>query len=156
MTEANRKDLEERLRRTATALAPLDSATLHELLDALERPPIVQALIQTELFVRDIDREFGLLTVAEAPASAAHGLVLDRAGTVRYPKFQFDGDEIKPVIKQLMEVAERHDVGQTSVIYWLVGHTTYIRDPDIRPIDMLEADPDEVLRIADEAWGVVW
>ncbi|MHA6695602.1 hypothetical protein [Homoserinimonas sp. A520] len=156
MTEASKKEFEESLRRTAAALAPLDSVTLQELQNALERPPIVQALIQTELFVRDIDLEFGMLTAEEAPDSAKHGLVLDRAGTVRYPGFQFDGKEIKPVITRLMEVAERHEVDHTSVIYWLCGHTTYIRDPSIRPIDLVETDPDEVLRIADEAWGVVW
>src|SRR5690606_9589884 len=111
--------------------------------------------VQTELHVRDIADEFGLLTAQEASDSAAHGLALTTGGIVRYPAFQFDGDRIKPVIIELLRIAERLREDHNSIVFWLCSPTTYLRG-DARPVDLVDKEPSELLRAAKIAWGIRW
>jgi len=63
-------------------------------------------------------------------------------------------EELRPLIERLAPIAEKHGWPKRDVIHWLRSPTTYFAD-ERRPIDHLD-DTDEIVRIADEAWGVIW
>jgi len=63
-------------------------------------------------------------------------------------------DELRPLLLRLAPIAEKHGWPERDVIYWLRSPTTYFAD-DRRPVDHLD-EPDEIVRIAAEDWGVIW
>ncbi|MHA6668614.1 hypothetical protein ACX3O0_07065 [Homoserinimonas sp. A447] len=133
------------------------------------RPEIALALAQTEQFWRDIEAEFGLLTstqVAEMVGSkagrsyasdarkAGRLIAVERLNKFLYPGFQFDGGAVRPVVKQLTQIAANHEVSEKDLIYWLCSSRTHFADQG-RPVDHLN-DPEAVADAAVRTWGADW
>ncbi len=133
-------------------------------------PPLARAVQAQQNLYGRIEAEFGLLTSREAAdrmgsravarrnaATAAHTerrlLALRRGRYLLYPGFQFDSAGIRPVIAALLTVAREHGWDETSLIEWLVSPTTYLAGQ--RPVDVIE-DPDRLLEVAKESFGVSW
>ncbi|MGO4806533.1 hypothetical protein AB4089_15550 [Arthrobacter sp. 2MCAF15] len=127
-------------------------------------PQVAYALAQEEQDLRAIEDEFGWLDsggVAEqmgkkrsrtlASNLRARGQLLGyvRRGqqAVRFPKFQFDGMGVLPVIPDLIRIANERGVAQEDLIFWLCAPTGMLEE-DARPVDKLRADPDAVLAAA--------
>jgi len=142
--------VEELLGGLPTSIENVDDETLTELLSA--GTAIQSAYVQTEQFMRSIKREFGLYWLNDPPPGA---IAIARGGRPAYPGFQFMDGRLKPVITQLTTIAAKFDLNQQDIFYWLCAPTTYIRG-GARPVDLLDSDPAGVLRIASDAWGVVW
>ncbi|PRY69063.1 hypothetical protein B0I08_103269 [Glaciihabitans tibetensis] len=136
---------------------------------AVVSPEIASSLAETEIFWRQLSEEFGLLSSLEVAAlvgakthrsyasdlrKAGKLVAVARTNKLLYPGFQFDGGAVRPVIKDLTEIAARHEKPERELIYWLCTATTYMPN-DARPVDFLD-DPDLVAAAADQAWGVVW
>ena len=62
--------------------------------------------------------------------------------------------ELRPLLLRLAPIAEKYGWPERDVLYWLRAPTTYFADEG-RPVDHLD-EPDEIVRIAGEAWGVIW
>jgi hypothetical protein len=62
--------------------------------------------------------------------------------------------ELQPLLERLAPIAEKHGWPEKDVLYWLRSPTTYFADEG-RPVDHLH-EPAEIVRIADQAWGVIW
>lgn len=140
---------------------------------AIYTEPAVARAVQAERNLYDrIDAEYGLLTAAEAGrrmgsrstaprnlAAAARRsgalLGISRGHQTLYPGFQFgpDGRPL-PVIRALRELAQRVGWSETSVLQWLCAPTTYLDGR--RPVELLAAEPDHVLGVAQLAWTVEW
>jgi hypothetical protein len=131
-------------------LSELDDVALAELESAASTSQ--WSHIATEQFMREMNREFGLLDVEDAPEGA---LAFERGGRTVYPGFQFVDGSVKPVIRELAQVAATFDRSPKAVFVWLCSSTTYVRGGG-RPVDLIDSEPGEVIRIAKEAWGVVW
>jgi hypothetical protein len=63
-------------------------------------------------------------------------------------------DELRPLLERLAPIAAKYGRPERDVLFWLRSPTTYFADEG-RPVDHLH-EPDEVVRIADAAWGVIW
>lgn len=136
-------------------------------------PPALARAVSAEanLYAR-IQAEFGLHTASEtgsilgsrstAPRNLANAL--RKEGTLlavkigqraRYPGFQLDetGQPL-PVIAHLVKLGATHDQSETGIVQWLMSPTTYLNGA--RPVDLLHTDPDRVLTVAADAWGVSW
>lgn len=136
-------------------------------------PQVAYALAEEEQDLRDIEEEFGWFDsggVAEqmgkkrnrtlASSLRAKGQLLGYARrgqqAVRYPRFQFDGKGILPVIPELIRVADENKVAHEDLLFWICAPTGMLED-DARPVDILRTDPDRVLAAArydlgEQAW----
>jgi hypothetical protein len=132
------------------SLSDLDDVALDELGSAANASQ--WSHIVTERFMREMNREFGLLDVEDAPEGS---LAFERGGRTVYPGFQFVDGIVKPVIRELTQVASASNRSPKAVFFWLCSPTTYVRGGG-RPVDLIDNEPAEVLRIAREAWGVDW
>ncbi len=140
---------------------------------AVYTEPAVARAVQAERNLYDrIDAEYGLLTAAEAgrrmgsrstaPRNLAavarrNGALLgiSRGHQTLYPGFQFGADgQPLPVIRTLRELAQQVGWSESSVVQWLCAPTTYLDGR--RPAELLAADPDRVLDVAQRAWAVEW
>lgn len=140
---------------------------------AIYTEPAVARAVQAERNLYDrIDAEYGLLTAAEAGrrmgsrstaprnlAAAARRsgalLGISRGHQTLYPGFQFGADgRPLPVIRALRELAQRVGWSETSVVQWLCAPTTYLDGR--RPVELLAAEPDQILGVAQLAWAVEW
>lgn len=127
-------------------------------------PQVAYALAQEEQDLRAIEDEFGWLDsggVAErlgkkrsrtlASNLRAKGKLLGYARrgqqAIRFPKFQFDGMGILPVVPDLIRIAEERGVAHEDLLFWLCAPTGVLED-DARPVDKLRADPEGVLTAA--------
>jgi hypothetical protein len=146
LPEADRRSLKD----FADSLIALDDAALSNLKS--EVSGLKQSVVGTEQLFRQIEAEFGLLALDSPPKGA---LVLDRGGKLVYPGFQFEDRTVKPVIDRLAALAITHNRNSISVLFWLFAPTSYLADEG-RPVDYLNSSPDEVARIANESWSVVW
>ncbi|WGX94339.1 hypothetical protein [Nocardioides sp. L-11A] len=135
--------------------------------------PALARAVQAEQNLYDrLAEEFGMLTPGEAgqrlgsrsraprnlaaqARKAGRLLAIKRGSHVLYPGFQFgeDGQPL-PVIAALVELARRHERSETGIVQWLCGPTTYLDGR--RPVDLVRSTPDEVLALAERAWGVEW
>lgn len=133
-------------------------------------PPLARAVQAQQNLYSRIEVEFGLFTSREAAdrmgsraavrrnaATAARGagrlLALRRGRYLLYPGFQFNSAGVRPVIAALLTVARECGWDETSLIEWLVSATTYLGGQ--RPVDVIE-DPDRLLEVARESFGVSW
>lgn len=159
-----------------------ERGSLGELSDAMARmteplaPAVARAAQATENALKSIEDEFGLLTstqVAQLLGSQAKGnaarslanekrqrgelLSIRRLNKFLYPGFQFDHarGQVKPFIKELLQLADEHDWESADVVLWLVSPTTYFEN-ESRPVDHIDADPELVLDIAQRAWAIEW
>jgi hypothetical protein len=62
--------------------------------------------------------------------------------------------ELQPLLERLAPIANKYGRPERDVLLWLRSPTIYFRD-ERRPVDHLH-DPGEIVRIAEEAWGVEW
>jgi hypothetical protein len=133
-------------------------------------PSLARAVQAQQNLYSRIEAEFGLFTSREAAdrmgsravarrnaATAAHSegrlLALRRGRYLLYPGFQFYSAGVRPVIAALLAVAREHGWNEPSLIEWLVSPTTYLAGA--RPVDVIE-DPDRLLEVARESFGVSW
>lgn len=110
-------------------------------------------------------REFGVLTgeqVAEGRSRAEnrHALAsrwrkegkllgVPYQGQIVYPGFQFDADgEPRPVVAQALAALPRDQMSDWEVALWWTAGNGLIAGR--RPVDLLEEDPDTVVRVAGE------
>lgn len=154
--------------RTARSVAALGSA-IHAA--HLPTSPALTRAVQAEQNLYDvIDREFGLLTSAEASArmgsrasalrnaaTAARRdgelLALRRGRYLLFPGFQFDATGTRPVIAALIALGRKHGRTETGLVQWLCSPTTYLGGQ--RPVDVLDQS-ERVLTVTDDAFGVQW
>lgn len=133
-------------------------------------PPLARAVQAQQNLYGRIEAEFGLLTSREAAdrmgsravarrnaATAARSegrlFALRRGRYLLYPGFQFDSAGVRPVIAALLTAAREHGWEEASLIEWMVSPTTYLSGR--RPVDVIE-DPDRLLGVAEESFGVSW
>ncbi|RCK70443.1 hypothetical protein DT076_07320 [Desertihabitans brevis] len=154
-----------RTRRTVAALgAAIEAAHVRA------SPALARAVQAEEGLYQRIADEFGLLTSAEAGrrlgsrSKAARNLALSarRDGQLlalrrgRYdlfPGFQFDDHGARPVVAALIALGEEHERSEAGLVQWLMAPTTYL--DGLRPVDVID-DPDRLLSVAREAFGVQW
>lgn len=127
-------------------------------------PAVASALVQEESDLRAIEAEFGWLdslgvakqvgraqnrTVASTMRSKGRllGYVPRGEQGVRFPRFQFEGAGVLPVVPELIEVANEHGVAHEDLLFWLCAPTGMLED-DARPVDLLRSAPDAVLAAA--------
>lgn len=133
-------------------------------------PQLARAAVAEENLYTDIEREFGLLGTTEvadrlgsragAPRNVASTarkngrlLAIRRGQYLLFPGFQFDESGIRPVIAEYLRLGREHDRSEVGMIQWLVRPTTYL--DGMRPVDIIN-DPDRLLSVASEAFGVQW
>jgi hypothetical protein len=139
-------------------------------LDTTVSPQLARSIQAAENHVRDIDREFGLLSAMQVSV-----LLGNRAGNTRfvrrmreagqvlgfrrgnrflYPGFQFDAGRVKPVIPRLLEAGRAAEWDDSDVVLWLCSPTSYLPGGQ-RPVDFLK-DADTVVTIAQASFNVEW
>jgi hypothetical protein len=102
-----------------------------------------------------VGREWGWVDDATIARLGDRLLGVDANGVTRYPGFQVGADgEPLPVIGRLPEVAERAGWTEQGVVEWLMSPTTYLDGS--RPVDLLAADADRVLDVAESDLGIEW
>lgn len=135
-------------------------------------PATARAIQATENATRAIEHEFGLLDSAEiADLLGSRGtshrsfaaekrkrgelLYLRRLNSFVYPGFQFDRAQgrVKPVVAELIALAETAGWDVEDVTHWLCAPTTYLEGD--RPVDYLN-DGGRVLKVARDAWSIEW
>lgn len=134
-------------------------------------PQLARSMQSTENVWRDMEAEFGLLSSLEVSRSAgskspnrsyaseqrARGklLAIKRPGGLRYPGFQIDSREhaIRPVMKELIEVAATADNSEADLALWLYSPTGYL--DGARPVDQLDS-PEMVVEAAKQSFNVEW
>lgn len=123
---------------------------------------MTEAAKATERAVAAMGVEFGLLDASQV-AKLLGGvvptglLVVQQDGEALYPGFQFDQQarQVKPIITELLELADLKGRTSTGVALWLTSGTTYLAE-GIRPVDLLDREPEQVLEVARQAWGIDW
>ncbi|MDJ0354426.1 hypothetical protein [Pseudarthrobacter sp. PH31-O2] len=154
------------MERSVEALGPVLAAVDEEV-----SPQLARSLQATENAWRKMEAEFGLLSskeVSEAVGSkspnrsfasdqraAGKLLAVKRPGGFRYPGFQIDRSEhtIRPVIHDLLKVAQEADRSETSLALWMVSPTGYL--DGARPVDELD-HPEQVVETARQSFNVQW
>lgn len=148
-----------------------DHAALAAFLENLETPISPQAAQRfawTEEAYRQMEEDFGLLTdyevrdlldaesVESVAAMHQNGQLIGftRRGQTVYPGYQFDGDQVLPVIPKVIAVANKYNLTQSELAQWLCGPTTYF-EGDHRPVDHLK-DGDRVAEVAESHFGIEW
>lgn len=115
--------------------------------------------------VKQIGREFGLLTESEALVMLGGENAPDLPdfwvryrGETLYPAFLFEpspGREapmrVRPLLKKLKEIADEYDWNCQSVVLWMTSPTTYFADEG-RPVDHLH-EPAKVVAAFEDAAG---
>ena len=122
----------------------------------------VQAQIN---LVKQIGREFGLLTESEAQvmlggenAPNLPDFWVRYRGETLYPAFLFEPSpsreapmRVRPLLKDLKEIADEHDWDCQSVVFWMTSPTPHFVDQD-RPVDHLH-EPAKVIAAFEDAAG---
>ncbi|WP_171042458.1 hypothetical protein [Sinomonas gamaensis] len=127
-------------------------------------PEIEFALGQEKRTLEAIEAEFGVLDEAQAADRIGHPgnarlvdslrergriLAYRRRGEDEwiYPLFQFEGNGVLSVTRQLLEVATVEGVDPMDLVFWLCSRSGMLEDA-ARPVDLLRADPEAVLEAA--------
>ena len=144
------------------ALADSETPVSHQL---------ARSMAATEKAWRDLEAEFGLLSSVEVSelvgskspnrsfASEQRGkgrlIAVKRPGGFRYPGFQFDRTEhmIRPVMAELIRVAEVAGRSEASLALWMALSTGYLDGR--RPVDTL-SQPEKVVEAAEQSFNVQW
>ncbi|MEZ2392135.1 hypothetical protein AB6813_21855 [bacterium RCC_150] len=139
-----------------------------ESVDGDVSPQLARAVQTTINVVKQIGREFGLLTESEARAALGPGNAADMAdfgvryrGETLYPGFLFepspDGEgpmRMRPLLKDLKKIASEYGWDGNDVIFWMTSPTTWFADHG-RPVDHLEEPAAVIAALKDEA-GIQW
>ena len=132
-------------------------------------PATARAVQATETVWRQVERDFGLYSSTEAGALLGAGnrayasslrkrgelLGVERKNAFVFPGFQLDrvAGTIRPWVKPLLALAEQHERTTADVVLWMMAPTTYLGGD--RPVDHV-TDPERLLSVAKNAWGVEW
>ena len=122
----------------------------------------VQAQIN---LVKQIGREFGLLTESKAQVMLGGGNAPDLPdfwvryrGETLYPGFLFEPSpsreapmRVRPLLNDLKEIASENGWSGQSVVFWMTSPTTYFVDQG-RPVDHLH-EPAKVVAAFEDAAG---
>jgi hypothetical protein len=139
-------------------------------LDTTVSPQLARSIQAAENHVRDIDREFGLLSAMQVSVllgnragdarsvnrmrAAGKVLGIRRGNRFLYQGFQFAGSSVKPVIPRLLEAGRAAEWDDSDVVLWLCSPTTYLPGGH-RPVDFLN-DADTVVAAAQASFNVEW
>lgn len=133
-------------------------------LSVLPGPATRRAVLDTELQLREVEEEFGLLDAAEMGQRAGSGAVSQRAWAsarhrageliairrgqrLRYPSFQLDADgRVRPVIAAIVTVLGEAGWSERSMLLWLVASNGWLEGA--RPVDLLDSDGERVVQAA--------
>lgn len=130
-----------------------------------QRARAVQARIN---LVKQIGREFGLLTESEAGAALGQGDATDLPyfgvqyrGETLYPGFLFEPSpdpgapmRARPLLKDLQTIAGECGWDGQDVVFWMTSPTTFFAD-DGRPVDHLH-EPAKVIAALEDRAGGQW
>ncbi|GAA3312035.1 hypothetical protein [Arthrobacter ramosus] len=131
-------------------------------------PQLARAVQATINVVKQIGREFGLLTETEAQAALGPGNAADMAdfgvryrGETFYPGFLFepvpDGEgamRVRPLLKDLKKIAREYGWDGQDVVFWMTSPSTWFADHR-RPVDHLHEPAAVMAALTDEA-GIQW
>lgn len=152
--------------RSAEPIAALFRAL--ESVDGDVSPQLARSVQATINVVKQIGREFGLLTESEAQAALGQGDATDLTdfgvryrGETLYPGFLFEpspGREmpmrVRPLLKDLKEIASEYGWDGQDTIFWMTSPTTLFADHG-RPVDHLH-EPTAVIAALTDAAGGQW
>jgi hypothetical protein len=136
-----------------------------ESVDGDVSPQLARSVQATVNLVKQIGREFGLLTEGEAQATLGRGNATDLPdlwvryrGETLYPGFLFEpspGGEVpmrlRPLLKDLKEIASEYGWSGQSIVFWMTSPTTLFADHG-RPVDHLD-EPAAVIAALTDAAG---
>jgi hypothetical protein len=136
-----------------------------ESIDADVSPQLVRSVQSTINVVKDIGREFGLMTESEilgllGPGNNpdAHDFTLRYRSQTLYPGFLFepspDGPgpmRERPLMKDLKKIADKYGWNGSDVVLWMTSPTTWFADEG-RPVDYLD-EPARVLGAFEDEAG---
>ena len=136
-----------------------------ESIDADVSPQLVRSVQSTINVVKDIGREFGLMTESEilgllGPGNNpdAHDFTLRYRDQTLYPGFLFepspDGPgpmRVRPLMKDLKKIADKYGWNGSDVVLWMTSPTTWFADEG-RPVDHLD-EPARVLGAFEDEAG---
>jgi hypothetical protein len=139
-----------------------------ESVDGDVSPQLARSVQATINLVKQIGREFGLLTESEAQAALGGGNATDLTdfgvryrGETLYPGFLFEpspGREVpmrvRPLLKDLQKIASESGWDGQDIIFWMASPTTWFAD-HARPVDHLH-EPAEVIAALTDAAGGQW
>jgi hypothetical protein len=135
-----------------------------ESLDGDVSPQLARSVQATINLVKQIGREFGLLTESEAQATLGPGNAADLPdfgvryrGETLYPGFLFEpspGHEVptrvRPLLKDLKKIAIEYGWDGQDIIFWTTSPTTWFADHD-RPVDHLHEPAGVIAALTDAA-----
>jgi len=156
---------------TTDARRRVDDAVAAPARSTTTSPELAWSLRETENMWRQMDAEFGLLTVQEVAEllgppttrawvaehrKAGHIIGVRRGNSYRYPAFQFDRDRqiVLPLFASLLKLARANDWCTESLSLWMLGPSTSFAKED-RPVDNLQ-DPQAVLAAAKMEMEAEW
>lgn len=136
-----------------------------ESVDGDVSPQLARSVQASINVVKQIGREFGLLSESEAQASLGGGNATDLPdfgvqyrGETLYPGFLFEtspGGEvpmrIRPLLKDLEEIAREYGWSGQGIVFWMTSPTTLFADHG-RPVDHLH-EPAAVIAAFTDAAG---
>ena len=156
---------------TARARSAATTAAVFRALESVDGDvsPQLARSVQAQInLVKQIGREFGLLTEDEVQAVLGQGNVADLRdfgvryrGETLYPGFLLEpsplGEEamrVRPLLKELKEIASENGWSGQSTVFWMTSPTTLFADHG-RPVDHLYEPAKVVAAFTDAAGGLM-
>lgn len=153
---------------TARARSAETTAAVFRALESVDgdvSPQLARSVQATINLVKQIGREFGLLTESEAQATLGQGDATDLPdlwvryrGEILYPGFLFEPSpdhevamRVRPLVKDLKNIASENGWGGQGIVFWMTSPTTLFADHG-RPVDHLH-EPAEVIAAFTDAAG---
>ena len=154
---------------TARARSAEPIAALFHALESIDGDvsPQLARRVQARInLVKQIGREFGLLTESEAQAALGQGNATDLAyfgvqyrGETLYPGFLFEPApgggapmRARPLLKDLKKIAGECGWDGQNVVFWMTSPTTFFADHG-RPVDHLHEPAKVIAALTDQACG---
>lgn len=153
---------------TARARSAEPIAALFHALESVDgdvSPQLARSVQARINLVKQIGREFGLLTESEAQATLGQGNSTDLPdfgvryrGETLYPGFLFEPSpcrevpmRVRPLLKDLEKIAIEYGWEGHDIIFWMTSPTMWFADHG-RPVDHLH-EPTEVIAALTDAAG---
>ncbi|WP_156144192.1 hypothetical protein [Sinomonas humi] len=139
-----------------------------ESIDGDVSPQLARAVQARINVVKQIGREFGLLTESEAQAALGQGNATDLPyfglqyrGETLYPGFLFERSpgggapmRVRPLLKDLKKIAGECGWDGQDIVVWMTSPTTWFADHG-RPVDHLHEPAKVIAALTDQA-GTQW